>query len=95
MLLAAPLALAGCFDTTTDPSGYRGPVTYSLEPDGVHCDHADEITEAQKKPCFRTECIWYCAEFQGKAERWVSIDFQHCGDGWEVVGKFSQNGICY
>lgn len=94
-LALSALLGAGCFDSATKESSWRGPAEYDIQPDGVHCLHADEVTELQQKPCFKTECIWYCATFQGKAERWVSMDFEHCGDGWERTSTFTQNGLCY
>ncbi len=101
-LVCFAVLLSGCGGGDTGSGGGSDvrakEVIFTLDPQtGVSCPNADDATTFQSGDFNSVDCTWFCANYKGRSNVYVSLDFQNSFSTdflWVLDGEFISDGIC-
>lgn len=100
-IAAISLALTACSGGSSSSgggSGGAGVVRFSVDPDaGPTCHKPTNRSVFEGSLWTSVDCTWYCADYKGAKNAYVSIDFKRDkkpGAKWRKSHEYISDGIC-
>jgi hypothetical protein len=89
------ISLAACDSGSGGIGGGSKSVNYTLDCQaGPNCKNPSDVNSYTSSGYISTTCIWYCADYKGQDDKYVSLTFRTTGGCWELSHEYISNGIC-
>lgn len=89
IVLVAASLFAGC-----GKDKEQSKVEYKFEGNRVVCLRCNDSSEFSMNDYHSFTCVWYCSEYRGQHNRYVSLTFVDGANGWYLESEYVSGGIC-
>lgn len=95
LMLFALVAIIGCDAGSSGIGGSSKNVNYEFTREsGPNCKNPTDVNTYTSNNYVSTTCIWYCAEYKNKDDRYVSLTFIQTYGEWTFASEYVTSGIC-
>lgn len=76
------------------PGGVRTDLFEVIDCTRIRCDRPNDTSSFESGSFQSFTCVWNCIEFEGSADRYVSLTFVPSDGCWELDQVFESFGVC-